>query len=225
MSSKRISDKIKLFKESNIDHLVPWDIFIEKISDADSLLRFVEDEDAPKEIKQQACWHYVVMCISAMDTYFRGMAAIFIDGGWCKSTFYHSLKKEQISLSELVEADKEKLTIGEIIALTETFQDLNSINNFYSKLVGCDDFVLEVSKFKTNVGKDRFTTLKDKRSNFRNDIQELVRFRHLIIHHDTIKKTINTEKLDKLVDSFIEFIRSAEFFLAKVSEGYTEKQR
>jgi hypothetical protein len=131
MSSKRISDRIKLFKESNVDHMLPWDIFIQKISDADSLVRFVEDKDAPEVVIQQACWHCVIMCISAMDTYFRGMAAIFIDGGWCKSTFFDSLRKDQISLSELVETQKEKLTIGEIIVLPRTFQDLKSINDFF----------------------------------------------------------------------------------------------
>jgi hypothetical protein len=216
MSSRYLYDRIKLLQESNVDHLPPWDIFLKKMGDAEELLGFVEEEQAPEKVKQQARWHCIVMCISAMDTYFRGMAAIYIDGGWCKSAFFDSLK---------IEMNQENLSIGEKTMLSKSFQDLNSINDFYNKLVGCDDFVLEVSKFETPVGKDRFAILKDKHPNFRIDIQELVRFRHLIIHHDTIKKTINTEKLDKLVDSFIEFIRSAEFFLAKVSDGWNEKQR
>ncbi|MFC1900719.1 hypothetical protein ACFLYN_03900, partial [Chloroflexota bacterium] len=158
---------------------------------------------------------------SAMETYFKGMAQIFIQGGWTEGTFLEILQKEKISLADLVAMNKENFTLEELISVTYNFQNLDLINKFYSKMLGCNNFVKEVSEFKEPLLKGKIL-IRDN-PEFQKGIDSLVHYRHLVIHHDTSGRTLGARNLQKMIGSLIDFIIAADFYLMKVSDGYIEK--
>ena len=215
-------EKILLHRESNVEHLVPYDIFLEKTGAAEALVDFMEQQEADPEIIQQARWYFVVICVSAMETYFSKTAEIFIQGGWFKDTFLDTLRQNERLLADLVKIYKEKFTLGEIVSTYRSFQSLDSINKFYSKMLGRNDFVKEVSEFKASLGKDKYLILMNYHPEFRGDIKSLVRWRHLIIHHDIFKKSLGAKRLLKMTGSLMDFVYAADLYLMKASGGYIE---
>lgn len=222
MKFDAIKKRIKLLRESNVQHFYPIDSCMEKMRTAEALVDFIEKQDTETDIIQQARWYFVIMCVSAMEIYFKGMAEIFIEGGWFRESFLDTLRQEKISLADLIDMNKEKVTLGEIISVSQAFQDLNSINNFYSKMLGCNNFVKEVGEFKAPVGKDQYFILNDKHPNFEKDINNLIHFRHLVVHHDTSKRTLNLNNLNSMQKSLMDFIYAADFYLLDASLGYIE---
>jgi len=222
MKFEAIKEKILLARESNVQHLVPYDSFLEKTGAAEALVDFMEQQEADPEIIQQARWYFVVICVSAMEIYFKGTAEIFIQGGWYKDTFLEILRQDKISLADLVKMDKEKFTLGEIISVSHGFQSLDSINIFYSRMLGCNDFVKEVSEFKAPLREGKYFILMNDRPEFRNDIHSLVNSRHRVIHSDTFKRTLSAKRLHKMTGSLIDFVYAADFYLMNASGEYTE---
>jgi len=157
-----------------------------------------------------------------MEMYFKGMAEIFIQGGWVKDNFLDTLRQDKISLADLVDINKEKYTLGEIISASHNFQSLDSINFFYSRMLGCKDFVKEVSEFRAPLGEGKYFILMNDNPEFRNDINSLVRNRHLAIHQDTFKRTLGVKKLQKMTRSLGDFVYAADFYLMNASGGYIE---
>jgi len=222
MKFEAIRKRILLARSSNVEHLVPYDSFLEKTGAAEALVDFMEQQEADPEIIQQARWYFVIMCVSAMETYFKETAEIFIQGGWTKDTFLEILRQDKISLADLVKMNKEKFTLGEIISVFHGFQSLDSINIFYNRMLGCSDFVKEVSEFKAPLREGKYLILMNDHPEFRKDIDCLVYFRHLIIHHDTFKRTLGAKRLCKITGSLMDFIYAADFYLMNASGGYTE---
>ena len=222
MKFEAIRKRILLARSSNVEHLVPYDSFLEKTGAAEALVDFMEQQEADPEIIQQARWYFVIMCVSAMEIYFKGTAEIFIQGGWYKDTFLEILRQDKISLADLVKMNKEKFTLGEIVSAYRSFQSLDSINKFYSKMLGCNDFVKEVSEFKSPLRKDKYLVLVNDRPEFRKDIDSLVHFRHLVIHYDTLKRALGAKRLLKMTESLMDFVVAADFYLMNASDGYTE---
>ena len=222
MKFEAIRKRILLARESNVQHLVPYDSFLEKIRAAEALVDFMEQQETDTEIMQQARWYFVIMCVSAMELYFKGTAEIFFEGGWFKDAFLEILRQEKISLADLVEMDKEKFTLGEIVSANRSFQRLESINWFYRKMLGCSDFVKEVSEFKAPFGKGKYFVLINDHPEFRVDIETLVHYRHLAIHHDNSKRTLSAKNLHKWIPSLVDFVTAADFYLMEASEGYVE---
>lgn len=225
MSIKSKLKRIKLLRESNVKHLLPWDNFLEKFEGAKDLVDFIEKQETYEKIKQQARWNLVIMSVSAMEIYFKGTADIFIQGGWVSNSFFETIRQEKISLVDLVEIDKEKYTLGEIVSVTNDFQKLESINYFYSRMLGCKDFLKEVSEFKAPIGPDKFLILKDDNPEFRKEISKLVHDRHLVIHHDTFDRPLNMQYLNKMTGTLMDFVYVADLYLMKASGGYVEKPR
>ncbi|MCK4274081.1 MAG: hypothetical protein KAW90_04255 [Dehalococcoidales bacterium] len=222
MKFNAIKNRIKLLRESNVQHLLPIDSCMEKMRTAEALVDFIEKQEAETDIIQQAHWYFVIMCVGALEIYFKGMAEIFIQGGWFKDSFLDTLRQEKISLVDFIDMNKEEITLGELLSVSQSFQDLNSINNFYSKMIGCKNFVKEVGEFKAPLGKGQFLILNDKHPTFEKDINNLVHFRHLVIHHDTSKRTLSKKNLDRMIGSLIDFVYATDFYLMEASGGYTE---
>ncbi len=222
MRFEAIRERILLIRESNVQHLVPFDIFLEKTRVVEALVDFMEQQEADPEIIQQARWYFVIMCVSALETYFKETAKIFIQGGWTKDTFSEILRQDKITLADLVKIDKEEFTLGEIISVFHDFQSLDSINFFYSRMLGRNDFVKEVSEFKAPLREGKYLILMNDHPEFRGDIKSLVHWRHLIIHHDIFKKPLGAKRLLKMTGSLMDFVTAADFYLMNASGGYIE---
>jgi len=66
MKFKEIKERIKLARASNVQDLLPIDSFLEKTDSAEALLDFVEQQEADREIMQQARWYLAIMCVSGL---------------------------------------------------------------------------------------------------------------------------------------------------------------
>lgn len=213
--------KIRMRRESDVDHLPPYDDFLEKARLAEALVDFTEQHNADQDIEQEAHKHLVVMFISAMETYFSGMAEIFVQNGWFEDSLLEILKQEKISLADLVEMYKEKITLGEIASISQSFQNFDALNNFYKKMLGCEDFVEEISRFKAPLRKGEYLILANDRPNFREDIYELLDLRHQIVHHMS-KQTLSAKRLHDMVESLMDFVYAAEFYLMNAHSKYNK---
>ena len=61
MKFEAIRKRILLARESNVQHLVPYDSFLEKIRAAEALVDFMEQQETDTEIMQQARWYFEVV--------------------------------------------------------------------------------------------------------------------------------------------------------------------
>ena len=57
MSFKNTKRKIDLLRESNVQHLLPYDSCFEKIRVSGEFLDIIEQQELEMEIKQQARWY------------------------------------------------------------------------------------------------------------------------------------------------------------------------
>ncbi len=159
MKLEGVIKRISLARESKVKYLLPYDNFIDKISSAAKLVDFVEDEKAGKEIRHEARKYFVVACVSAMETYFKRVAQDFIDFEWIEDDLLDVLKQDKISLADLLEINKRELSLGEIISVSHSFQDLESVNRFYSKMFGVSDFIKEIEANDVETEEGRHITL------------------------------------------------------------------
>jgi hypothetical protein len=220
MKLDSIIKRIKLLRESNVKQLLPIDSCMEKMREAETLLNFTEEQNAEVEIINQAKCYFIIVCISSMEVFFKGMVEIFIEGGWFKNNLKDILRQDKITLADLLDLDKEKIKLGELISVSHSFQDLDAINYFFSKMVGCSDFLKEVSEYKLQKKSDQYQTLKAGYPTFERDISELVHLRHLIIHHDSTTRTISHDRLLKIAETLMNFLFASELYLSDVAGEY-----
>lgn len=213
MKLETIAKRVSLAREAKAIYLLPHDNFLEKISSAAKLLDFVEKKKADKKIKLEARKYFVIACTSAMETYFKRMAWVFIDNKWINDDFMDILKQDKISLADLLEINKKELSLGEIISVSHSFQDLESINRIYSKMLGVTDFIEEVEAFETKVKKGKRVILKNNYSDFRKKIGELLNLRHLIIHHEGFKGLLGLQRLVEMWENLDAFVAAADNYL------------
>ena len=219
MKLETIAKRINLARTSKAKHLLPYDNFADKIASAAKLLDFIEEKKASKEIKQESRKYFVITCVSAMEVYFKRTAQDFIDFKWVKDDLIDILKQEKISIADLMEIKNKKLSIGEMISVSYPFQDLISINRFYSKMFGVSDFIEEVEDHDLVTKEGRHTTLKNDYPKFRQKIQDLLYLRHLIVHHEGFKGVLGIQRLGVMWENIDAFIAASDvYILDKVPE-------
>lgn len=72
-----------------------------------------------------------------------------------------------------------KISIGEIVSVSHSFQNIDEINKFYSDMLGVN-FVKEIKKVEVEPEKSDPYVLKDKYPDFWRKVEELTRLRHSI---------------------------------------------
>lgn len=217
MRVRNIIARIELQRESRANHLLPYDNFLERISAAAQLLYFVEHNTKDKISKLEARKYFIIMCISSMEAYFKETAEHFIDARWTKENFLNSLTDTKIALCDLFEITKKSISIGEIVSTSQSFQGLEMIDKFYTNMLGVNGFIKEVQLVKLKTKKEEFT-LKKGFPNFRGEIEEMIKLRHLIIHHGGPRR-IGLRKLEQLYSSLNAFITAADLYtLGKIPE-------
>lgn len=214
MKLKDIIRRIDLQRKSRPNYLLlplPYDNFIDKLSSARELLFFVEENTKDKKIRLEARKHAVIVCVSAMETYFKNVARAFIDRRWVADDFLSTLKDNKFTLSDLSEIGKEKISIGEIVSVSQSFQNLEMINRIYTKMFGVGDFILEVESFKVETEEEEFV-LKGSYPDFRREIEEMIRLRHLIVHHEGVRR-LGIERLGEMWRNLNAFVIAADSYI------------
>jgi hypothetical protein len=220
MKLEAIIKRVSLARKSKIKHTLPYENFYDRISSVAELGNFIEASKADRGIRLEARNYFIVVCASGMEIYFKRMAQVFIDAKWVKDDFMDILKEDKVSLADVLEINKRKLSLGEIISVSRSFQDLESINRIYSKMLGVTDFLKEVETFEVEIKKGRRTTLKNDYPDFRKQIGELLNLRHLIIHHEGFKGVVGLRRLSEMAYNLFAFIFAADdYILNKIPEN------
>jgi hypothetical protein len=208
-----IIKRISLSRESKRENIVPLDNFHDRITAAGKLIDFVEDEETDREIRYEARKYIVVTLASSMETYFKRMAQLFINAGLMKSDFREILRHEKISLDDLLEINKKNLSLGEIISVSHPMQDLESINKFYSKMLGIKDFIKAIENVKVTPEEGKEYTLKSRHPDFRDKIGDLLDLRHLIIHHEGFKGILGFKRVLKMSQCVFGLVSASDNYL------------
>jgi hypothetical protein len=217
MKLENITGKIRLARESRARFLFPIEDFLYKINSAGALVDFTEEQKATKDVRQDARKYFVIACVSGMETYFKRTAQVFIDAKWVKEELFDLFKQDKISLADLREINKKQISLGEIIAVSYSFQDLESINRFCSKMFAVTDFIREFETRKVATEEGKSFTISNDYPHFRERIVELVRLRHLIIHHEGFKGILGVSRLFDMGKSLVYFVLAADdYILEKV---------
>jgi hypothetical protein len=197
-------------------HLLPYDNFLGKISSAAKLARFVEENTKDKKLRLEVRKYFVVVCVSSMETYFSDTARVFVDFGWVKDDFLNSLGDTKITLSDLFEITKKSISIGEIVSVSYSFQTLETINRIYTKMLGVSDFISELEAFKVKFEEQESVleefVLKDSYPDFRRKIEEMIKLRHMVVHHEGFRR-LGLERLLQMWENLNSFVTAADYYL------------
>lgn len=217
MKFEDIANRMDLRRESERGYTYPWDSFQDRIVSARELVVFVEENTTDIKLRLEARKYLVLVCVSAMETFFGNVVRDFVDNDWIASGFfnYKKVKNLAFTLGDLYERDKKQISIGEIIAITQSFQNLDNINGIFSSMFGVKDFISDVESF--DMGKEySHNTLKDVWPNYRQYIEDMIRFRHIIVHHEGIRR-LGLRRTISMYNALFRFIYAAhECILDKV---------
>lgn len=213
MKFEAIVERVVLARESKTKHLFPYENFNEKINAAAGLLDYLEEKKATKEIQQEARKYYVITSISSMENYFKRTAQVFIEARWVDDKFLSILKQDNISLADLYNMGRKKLRLSEIFMVSHSFQNLETINYIYSKMLGSEDILKEIETFDVEFDDGTHVVLKKDFPDFRSKIEELTQLRHLIVHHESYKGVLGRDKLYNLSKNLINFINAADAYI------------
>jgi len=141
------------------------------------------------------------------------MAQAFINAQWIKEDLKEVLRQDKISLADLLEINKKELSLGEIVSVSHSMQDLESINHFYSRMLGIKDFIKEIKTVEVEPEKGNKYILKEEFPDFREKIKELLNLRHLIIHHEGFRGILGVKRLFRMELCVFAFISAADDYL------------
>jgi len=187
MKLKNVLGRIELHRKAGSNNLLALDDFYDKVNPAAELLMVIEDMKAKKEIKLEARKHFVIACVSGMELYFKKIIIVFVNSGWFHERFLTFIKQEKVSLADIYKIEKNRISLGEIISVTYSFQNLDSINKIMREMFGIDDFISEIKNYKPNIEEDDEGSLdiilQEDYPDFYKKISELVELRNIIVHH------------------------------------------
>jgi hypothetical protein len=190
--------------------------FVEK--ERPVLFKYLEqlpDETLTMDIRQVVRKNYVVSCVSALESYFKDTARDFVDANLVDEGVFELLKQDKFSIAEIKEINKQRISIGEIISVTYTFNRLETINSFFSRVFKINDFISEVEQQKVAIeGMDSFV-LKEKYPHFRKEIIDFLNLRHQIIHHRSTKNNISLKMLFLKGKNLIYFVLASDFYITE----------
>jgi len=210
---ENIIKRISLSRQSKRENIMPFDNFYDRVTAAGELLDFIEDEKADRKIRYEARKYIVVTLASSMETYFKRMAQVFIDAEWVNEEFREILRREKISLADLVDIKKKELSLGEIMSVSHSLQDLDTVNYFFSKMLGINDFLKELENIEIAPESGKKYVLKSKYPDFRGKIGELLNLRHLIIHHEGFKRILGFQRLLRMAQCVFALVSAADKYI------------
>ena len=191
---------------------MPIEVFYEKIRQSLFLLRLVESSQAPKEIKTEARKNFIINCVTALENFLKDMIVGLVDIG--DLNVEDLLKGEKISLYDAYSLFvNKKVSLGELIAVNFSWQNLERINQVVSKLTG-ENFLdkLENVQVKDEEGKPKFT-LNNKFPDWRNKLFELFRLRHQFVHQVSFNDRLGLQRVKNLCKVLTAFVEAAEQYL------------
>ncbi|TCK03948.1 HEPN domain-containing protein [Phorcysia thermohydrogeniphila] len=196
---------------------IPIDVFYEKSRRALLLLGTIEDSNVPKELKIEARKNFVINCVTALEVFLKDMIVILLYSN--EEWFYEKVKKLQklrdIKLN-LLDAckmfNKRKVSLGELIVATYSFQNIAHIEEVFSALTG-EKFLDKVGKVKVEDEEGKSFVLNEKCPDWRKKLEELLNLRHRFVHQVSFKERLGLKRLKNLFECLVSFVEATEQYL------------
>lgn len=213
MKFEEIVNRMDLRRKSERGYIFPFVGFMDKVFLARKLVQFVEKNTKDNELRFEARKHLILVCVSAMETFFGNVVKDFVDNDWIAAGFlnYRRVKDIKFTLGELYEIDKKQISIGEIIAVSHSFQSLDTVNDIFSHMFDVSDFVSEVESFEVDF-EGLHLILKDDVPNYREGIEKMIQLRHMIVHHQGPRK-LGLRKLFSMYNDLLLFVEAAHLYI------------
>lgn len=201
--------------------LRPFNNFINKFWRSEKLLKAVTKSIKDKECLNEALYHMVISDCTAFEIYFKDIFTVMFK--MCDNQkellikFNKKLDNRKFDIEDLVKVKYENFEVYEIIAGNQNFQNLKSINKFFSIVLDkdfCDGFNNRI--FQTVVQKTIPFTLPD---DWYPKIQRYLDLRHNLIHDFNPQLKLNKKNIEKLHSNLSIFIVAADIYL---HEDYIE---
>jgi len=220
MNLKNVLRRIELYRKARSNNLLAIDDFCDKVCPATEFLRFIEGMKAKKEIKLEARKHFVISCVSGMELYFKKIIIVFVNSGWVHERFLTYIKQDKVTLADIYEIEKNRISLGEIISVTYSFQNLDSINRIMSEMFGIRDFISEIKNYRLNIEEDDEDSLnivlQEDYPDFYKKISELVELRNIIVHHMGPRR-LGLNRVSEMYDNLCAFMTVADdYILGKI---------
>jgi len=129
---KRIEIILENIKARKTRSRVPLFFFIEKIEIADKLLEKIHKKISSKRLLQEARKQYIISIVTASEVYFKDKLVWLIDKKKIDCSKFFD-KEKLYTHSDIKTIIDKKITIGDLIASTFNFQNINGIEKAFSK--------------------------------------------------------------------------------------------
>jgi hypothetical protein len=196
--------------------VIPIDVFYEKIRRALLLLGTIENSDVSNELKLEARKNFVINCVTALEVFLKDMLVVLL---YDNEQLCERVKKiEKIRRMKLNPLDaykvfsKHRISLGELIAITFSFQNIADIEEVFSALTE-KKFLDEVGKIKVENEEGKSFVLNEKYPDWRKKLEEFLNLRHKFVHQVSFKDRLGLKRLGDLFDCLIGFVEATEQYL------------
>lgn len=197
---------------------VPINNFITKWLNASDLLEKIHKKIRARELIQEARRQYIISLVTGLEVFLKDAFVQLID----KYNFdYEPLVKKKsypISLIDMQYIIKHKVTMGEMIAEQFNFQNLDSIQDAFSSLLGFD-FFSALKKYKWIFDDKKPDGYLQLAIDFYIKIDRLIKLRHSFAHDVNFKKKLTMNEITKLDIELLTFANLLDFFIEDLIDG------
>lgn len=187
---KRLKSERKVGKGQESFPIV---IFNRKIARSLQILDIIEKRTKDLKLKMDARKNFIISCIIAVESYFKDIVQTLLEKQKIQEKEkVKELLKGKITLGDVHLLLKENPTLGELIAISHSFENLESINSVLSNILLDKDsgFLEKIETYEAELFKEiqslykkEALILKRDFPDWRKDLSEIFRLRHEYIHH------------------------------------------
>lgn len=192
----------------------PFKNYFESSEKLNSCLYFINKDDFNNnEIKEIISKSVIINQVTSIEVYCKDMLDTFFK--ICKPNFYRrSLKeihKNKYDIDELIFMHEKSVHPLELISFNQSFQNLTTIDSFFSKLLKVKVFE-EIKSLQVRENEhSEVVKYDDKEILKQTDL--LFNTRHELVHNPSNNKTIEISKIDKMLEFSTLFIFGLDIIL------------
>ena len=199
-----VEKAIKLRKSLHLRSKAPQIAFQRRLEMPRAILKCVEEHELNSRLFNEARRHYVVCLCSAFELYWRDFIKQTVDANKIGNIDIRRLRNHKFSFSDLQLILGQRLTLGELIANSYTFQGTEVLNQVCQDIFSVDLFA-GISKIQFTYVEPK--TLKESTPSFlkgveilkhRDDIDRCFSIRHETVHNTGTQFRVSQKTLRNL---------------------------
>lgn len=188
--------------------------FYEKVERAVLLVNFSEDSNSRK-IKSESRRQFIISLVTAMEVYLTDLITYLIDNENIKLEKLN-LPSHQFTISNIIQIQKSKITVGELISMYTNFQNLDDINQLLSKLFDVKFFdFLKTRTFTFQNTSGKLTKIHPKQDYYKK-LNIIIKNRHKFVHDLSFNQTPKCSYLSNSRDVMYDFVHCIEILANKL---------